>query len=275
MQGITLKSTDFLQPVIAPAGGQGNVTLSYVCPHCNCFPREDYIWWVATRHGDSCDKKKKSSSWWCAVCGGPYEWRAPNRILVVQTDADASQAKVFKAHAAPQGLCENLIDALKFLAKQQSDGDSPIQSIVTGLHERSRKRIMDGLRSFIEVDNHFAVELGEVREGTRPFKVRKPNFWEEYPEATIREGPEESVLRAEEVSCINIDHIEADRWGPPLVDADWHAFCQAIYEGIERSEWEELYEHYKEMSKAAGAKKPSENQRAKSYLENEGNKGER
>ena len=185
MQGIMLKSTDFLQPVIAPAGGQGNVTLSYVCPHCNCFPREDYFWWVATRHGDSCDKKKKSSSWWCGV---PYEWREPNRILVVQTDADASLAKVFKAHAAPQGLCENLIDALKLLGKQQSDGDSPIQSIVTGLHERSRKGIMDGLRSFIEVDNHFAVEVGEVREGTRPFKVRKPNFWEECPRRPSGKG---------------------------------------------------------------------------------------
>ena len=35
-------------------------------------------------------------------------WRAPNRLLVVQTGDSASQAKVFKAHAVPQGLCENL-----------------------------------------------------------------------------------------------------------------------------------------------------------------------
>ena len=37
--------------------------------------------------------------------------------------------------------------------------------------------------------------------------------------------------------------------------ADWHAFCQEIDEGIEGSEWEELYNHYREMSKAAGASK--------------------
>ena len=42
-------------------------------------------------------------------------------------------AKVFRAHAVPQGLCENLINALKVLANQQKDGDSPIQNIITGL----------------------------------------------------------------------------------------------------------------------------------------------
>ena len=82
-----------------------------------------------------------------------------HRILVVQLGTNANEAKVFKAHAAPQGLCENLINALKLLANEQTDGDSPIQSIVTGLHERSRKGIMDGLRSFIEVDNNSAVDV--------------------------------------------------------------------------------------------------------------------
>ena len=66
-------------------------------------------------------------------------------MLVVQLGTNANEAKVFKAHAAPQGLCENLINALNLLANQQTDGDCPIQSIVTGLHERSRKGIMDGL----------------------------------------------------------------------------------------------------------------------------------
>ena len=48
------------------------------------------------------------------------------------------------------------------------------------------------------------------------------------PEAAIREGADELTLRAEEVktlkACINIDHIQEDRWGPHPVDADWHAF---------------------------------------------------
>ena len=40
---------------------------------------------------------------------------------------------------------------------------------------------------------------------------------------------------------INIEHIESHRWGPPLVGADWHAFCQAICKGVEGTTWEELY----------------------------------
>ena len=46
------------------------------------------------------------------------------------------------------------------------------------------------------------------------------------------------------------------------MDADWYAFCQAIYKGTGVSEWEDLYHHHREMSKAAGAKKPSESHKA-------------
>ena len=102
----------------------GRRALSSVCPHCNCFPLDDYMW--------------------CAACGGQHDWRAPNRILVVQLGANATEAKEFRAHEAPPGLCDNLVNTLKMLANQQKDGDSPIQSIVTGLHERSRRGIVDG-----------------------------------------------------------------------------------------------------------------------------------
>ena len=44
-------------------------------------------------------------------------------LLVVQTGESVNQAKVFRAHAVPQGLCGNLINALKLLANQQEDGD--------------------------------------------------------------------------------------------------------------------------------------------------------
>ena len=79
---------------------------------------------------------------------------------MIQLSARANIAKVFKAHAAPLGLCDNLINALKLLANQQIDGDSPIQGTVTGLHERSRRGIMDGLRSFIEADNRICCGCG-------------------------------------------------------------------------------------------------------------------
>ena len=77
---------------------------------------------------------------------------------------------------------------------------------------------------------------------------------------TVRESPDCFSLTAEEVgtwkSCINVDHVAKERWRPPLVDADWHAFCQALYEGIEGEDWEELYDSYKEMSTAVGVEKP-------------------
>ena len=187
VQEILRKSTDFLWRVIAQVGGMGGVTLSYICPHCNSFLLEDYIWWVSTGHGDGDNRKKKHCSWLCAVCGGKYEWRAPNRILVVQLGTNANEAQVFRAHAAPQGLCGNLINALKLLAKQQTDGDSPIQSIVTGLQERSRKGIMDGLRSFFVMDNHCALDVGHLRKGLRPFQVQKPKFSEDSPESLGKE----------------------------------------------------------------------------------------
>ena len=69
---------------------------------------------------------------------------------------------------------------------------------------------------------------GHLKEGTLSFEVRRPKYEEECPEVSIREGPEELTLRAEDVgsqkACSNVDHIAEDRWGPLLVDADWHAF---------------------------------------------------
>ena len=104
---------------------------------------------------------------------------------------------------------------------------------------------MEDLRNLKEVDNHSALDVGDLKKGTRSFEVRRCE--EEGHEVSIREGPEELTLRTEEVrskkSCINVDHIAQDRWGPPLVDADWHAFWQAMYKVIEGSDWEEWYDH--------------------------------
>ena len=116
---------------------------------------------------------------------------------MVQIGVNANEAKVFKAHATPLGLCDNLINAVKLWANQQKDGDGPIQSIVTGLQERSRRCIMDGPRRFIKADNHRAVDVGHLRQGTRSLKVQKPNFSEAFPEAAIREA-DQLTLRTDE-----------------------------------------------------------------------------
>ena len=74
---------------------------------------------------------------------------------MVQLGTTEDEATVFRAHAVPQGLCENLINR---------DGDSPIQNIFTGLRERCREGTMNGLRSFIDLDNHRAVEVATCAE---------------------------------------------------------------------------------------------------------------
>ena len=129
---------------------------------------------------------------------------------------------------------------------------------------------MDGLRRFIQADNDSAVDVGDLRRGTRSLLVTKPQLSEAFPQATIREGADELTVRADEVGTqrafINTKHIEFKRRRPPLVDADWHACCQAIYREVEGKEWENLYYHYREMSQATGAKRPSESQKAKALL---------
>ena len=109
--------------------------------------------WKTTFGGSLGDKKTK---WWCAICGDKYDWRQPNRLLVVQTGESLEQAKVFKARAVLQGLCVNLVNALKLLANQQEDGDSLLQNIVKELGKESRKGLTNGLREFIKVDNERA-----------------------------------------------------------------------------------------------------------------------
>ena len=184
IQGIMLKSTDFLLRIIAPAGGQGGVTMSYHCSSLQQFSLEDYVWCVSGG--------RKHCSWWCAFCGEKYDWRAPSWLLVVQTGDSANQAMVFKAHAVPQGLRKNLINALELLADQQKDGDSPVHSIVKkDFVKQTGKALMEGLRNFIEVDKHSALDLGYLKEGTRSFEVRRPKIEEEGPEVSIREGLEE------------------------------------------------------------------------------------
>ena len=86
--------------------------MSYLCPHCNSLPLEDYVWWVSGENipGGGAQFVVRSTI-----------WKQPNRLLVVQTGDSIEQAKVDKAHAVPQDLCDNLINALKLLANQQED----------------------------------------------------------------------------------------------------------------------------------------------------------
>ena len=47
VQEIMMGSAHYLRRIIAPVERQGDVTMSYLCPHCNSVPMEDYVWWVS------------------------------------------------------------------------------------------------------------------------------------------------------------------------------------------------------------------------------------
>ena len=169
------------------------------------------VWWVSG---------EKHTKWWCAICGEKYDRKQPNTLLVVQTGESFVQAKVFKAHAVPQGLCANLIGALKLLANQQEDGDGLPQNIVANLGKESTRGQTDGLREFIRVDNERDLDVGTLRRGTGTFTVRKPKALEGSSDVIVRESADELTRRAEKVrtstALINVNHIEPERWDPPL-----------------------------------------------------------
>ena len=166
---------------------------------------------VSSGHG------KKQCNWWCVACGNQYKWRNPDSIMVIQDGTNRREAKAFRAHAPPHGVCDNLDYEIKLLASQYQCDVSPVRVLVKGLQERSRLKMMEGLRKFIMMDNHEAIRTGDLE-----------NAQESYvPEAVVRDGADEVTLQREEEGMprtfVNTTKVGDTGLGPPLVDEDWHA----------------------------------------------------
>ena len=170
---------------------------------------------------------------------------------------------MFRAH----GVCYNLINALKHLAHQQKDCDSPVKTVVQGLEERSRLKMMDELTRFMMVDNFETVQVGDLDKNMESKKVVKPKFTTDFPEAVTREGADELTLRAEEAGMLrtfmDTTDVGDSRWVPPLVDEDWHAICQAVFQGVDGSEWEAMCNTHKELHQAVHCETSRENKKAR------------
>ena len=202
-QDMLRKSSDVQRRIIAPNDGSGGVTLSYVCPHCHCFPLEDNIWWVSSGHSDGNRKKKEAvqlvvcSLWRPVRVEGPEQGLGHTRPHGPPRNTSVSSARF----AALQGMCDNLIN-------QQKVGDSPVGIVVTGLLERSRSRVMDGLRKFTTVDNHEAVKVGDLHRETRSKKVVMPRITTDFPGAVFREGMDVRT-------SVDTSKVGDQRWEPP------------------------------------------------------------
>ena len=55
---------------------------------------------------------------------------------------------------------------------------------------------------------------------------------------------------------VDTTKVEAGRWGPPLVDLDWHAICQAIFKSVAGVAWENLCCKSVEMNKGVNVLNP-------------------
>ena len=111
---------------------------------------------------------------------------------------------------------------------------------------------MDELRRLIKVNKQEAVKWRRTR---RPSEWSGPSSIMKISQTLSAKwwtnGHFEEVKRG---FCA-LDPTKGDgRSGPP-VDEDWHAVCQAIYKGIERAEWEKLYNMLVEMHKAVNVRR--------------------
>ena len=142
----------------------------------------------------------------------------------------------------------------------------PQQNIVTNLCGESRKGLTEGLRNFIQVDNHRALEVGHLRDLLGFFKERRSNGEGGYPEVLVRESPNEITLGADEVgtwkSCTNVDRVAKERKRLHPGDYDRYAFSQALHGGMEKTE-DSFMVLTKKRAGLYGVKKPQDAQNAK------------
>ena len=75
VQEIMIRSTKYLRRIIAPAGVQGGVAMSQLCPHCNSFPMDTtfggslegktYKSVVCKSVENNTTGSNQTGSWWC------------------------------------------------------------------------------------------------------------------------------------------------------------------------------------------------------------------
>ena len=99
-------------------------------------------------------------------------------------------------HAPPQGACENLVCALKLLAKSQAGGNNFVDTIFRSLQEQSRLNITNELKKFIEVHNQEAVKIGHLERYAEVIEVVTPSVNETiFLNAAVSDGLDELKLR--------------------------------------------------------------------------------
>ena len=148
-------------------------------------------------------------------------------------------------------------------AHQQTGGDSLVDTLCEDLQEQKKLKKMDELRRFSEVDNHETVKIGD-EEKNSAIKAVGPDFNQKgVDELTLRTG-EEGTLR----SFTNT--AKTRTWGPPLLDEDWHAVCQAIQQGRRGTGMGELVLQVRGDEQGSQRSSPKWKWQGKDAMEDEG-----
>ena len=182
-------------------------------------------------HSDVVQRKSSSAT-------GDVPHVSASRIGEVRKESWSSEgntgrreAKVFRAHAPPHGVCDNLVNALELFANQQTGCNSPVDMLVDCVRERRRLK-MEELRRFITEVNHETGKIGDWEKTLESIPVVKSKFSEDVPEAVVREGADELMLRREEEGVLRtlIDTTNVGDIGrkPPLVDETGVQFVRAF-----------------------------------------------
>ena len=172
--------------------------------------------------------------------------RAAGGVRLVAASTDDREASVFRAHAAPRATCENLTNAR----------EAPDKSA-----EGWRQSSWDNCHRFVgekpQQDHGRAQELHLRKQGTCTGKQGQGKWQSQSPrpQELLSEKVRMNFFyeHVRKVCCApSLTHRtwETKGGGLPLVDADWHAFCQATFHGVEGPEWEAMYHHHKNLNQA-------------------------
>ena len=105
----------------------------------------------------------------------PVQLDGPELSLGCSGQCGSQRGKGVSGACPPPGACENLVCALKLLAKQQTCGHSPVDTIFEGLQEEGRLKFTTLRRRFIKLNNNKAVKIGGLENNSEAIKVTRPN----------------------------------------------------------------------------------------------------
>ena len=152
---------------------------------CHRSPLEDFMWWVSSGH------RRKQCKSLCEAYGGHYNHKNPNRSLVIQDGVSASETKVFRALALPQGVCGNLIITLaldepaeRWRQSRRDDCGGPFWKTQRKITEERRRLSIKTTWKLSSLETQ-KERFSEAR------NVVGPNFLAGFREAIVREGPDE------------------------------------------------------------------------------------